>query len=124
MSKLTKEKIELIKKFAVMFDCTCERNGVEITLEQAIDIFNGEVPQIKNIEERRLDFIETIKPFVIKYGPEMLNKFYKYWSVNEGNKMRYEKQNTWDISQRLVKWHQNDIEYQRKRYIQELNRKM
>lgn len=124
MPKLTDEKIKLIKSFAERFDCSFEYEGKEISFEQAIDVFNGEQPKAKTIDERRRDFADSMRPFVIKYGSDMLNKFYRYWATQEGNKMKFEKQKTWVLEQRLSKWYQNDLEYQRKAYIQQLNSKL
>ncbi len=124
MSKLTKQKIELIRQFAERFDCSFEVDGKEITLEQAIDVFNGEQPKEKTLEERRADFVESLRPYAVKYGSDMLNKFYKYWAVVYGNEMKFEGQKSWDVEKRLAKWYQNDLEYERQRYIQQLNSKL
>lgn len=41
----------------------------------------------KTIEERKKDFAESLKPHLEKYGRDMLNDFYRYWTeINDGGK--------------------------------------
>jgi len=66
-----------------------------------------------NINERKLKFADTLKPFVEKYGEKMIfgpTGFYSYWTEpNKSNtKFRMETEKTWDISRRLATWAQND----------------
>lgn len=124
MAKLTDVQINLIKKFAERFDCEFEDNGNLVTFEQAIAKFNGEQPKVKPIADRKKEFADTIRPYITKYTKEMLNKFYKYWCKEEGYKMKFEKQTSWNLDQRLAKWYQNDLEYERQRYIQQLNNRL
>lgn len=124
MAKLTDVQINLIKNFADRFDCEFENNGIIVPFEQAISIFNGEQPKSKSLEERKKDFGDTVRPHVDKYTKEMLNKFYKWWSKKEGYKMKFEKEASWDLERRLANWYRNDLEYERQRYIKELNNRM
>lgn len=66
----------------------------------------------KNIEERKRDFIERLKPYVEIYGKDMLNDFYRYWAqVNDnGTKMLWEKQKCFEINLRLATWKKNETE--------------
>ncbi len=66
----------------------------------------------KTIAERKKDFSERLKPFLEKYGRDMLNDFYLYWvEANENGKMmRFEKETTWDTSLRLARWYKNNKE--------------
>jgi hypothetical protein len=63
----------------------------------------------KPLSERKEDFKQTLVPYVEKYGRDMLNEFFKYWT--ESNKsetaFRYEGQKFWDLSKRLTTWHKN-----------------
>jgi hypothetical protein len=61
---------------------------------------------IKNIEERKKDFALALKPFLEEYGKELLNDFYFYWTEHGENdkKLRFEKEKTFGISQRLRTW--------------------
>jgi hypothetical protein len=65
----------------------------------------------KTIEERMEVLKKGLEPFLEKYGREMLNNFYLYWTEpNEtGKKMRFESQKFFDISRRLVTWHSLNV---------------
>lgn len=68
---------------------------------------NNKVLNIKNnIEERKLKFADALKPFLDEYGRDMLNDFYFYWTEHGENdkKLRFEKEKTFGISQRLRTW--------------------
>lgn len=72
---------------------------------------NDNVNVIKsNIEERKLKFASTLKPFTEIYDKTMLNDFYKYWTEpNKSNsKFKQELEKTWDLSRRLETWAKND----------------
>jgi hypothetical protein len=64
------------------------------------------------IEERKLKFADTLKPFLELYGKEMLNEFYAYWVEHnpKGKKMRFEMERAWGIERRLATWHKNKLE--------------
>jgi hypothetical protein len=63
-----------------------------------------------NIEQRKLKFADTLKPFVEKYGKEFLHAFYKYWTQpnKSGTKFKQELEKTWEVSYRLETWARND----------------
>ena len=66
-------------------------------------------PKQKGVEERKLDFIELMKPYQTKYSKALLNDFYSYWteiSAN-GKKMRFEKEKVFDVGRRLGTWFRN-----------------
>lgn len=60
----------------------------------------------RNIDERKQDFYEELKPFVETYGKEMLRAFYDYWTQpnHQKTKLGFEIQKTWDIEARLRTW--------------------
>ncbi len=62
------------------------------------------------IDERKLKFADTLKPFVEKYGKDLLNSFYKYWTQpNRSNtKFKQELEKTWQLDYRLETWAKND----------------
>jgi hypothetical protein len=68
---------------------------------------NVNVNENKNIEERKLKFADALKPFLDEYGRELLNDFYFYWTEHGENdkKLRFEKEKTFGISQRLRTWY-------------------
>jgi len=61
------------------------------------------------IDERKLKFADTLKPFLELYGKEMLNEFYAYWTEHnpKGKKMRFEMERAWGIERRLATWNKN-----------------
>ena len=63
-----------------------------------------------NIDERKLKFASTLKPFIDLYGKELLNEFYKYWTEpNKSNtKFKQELERTWSLERRLDTWAKND----------------
>lgn len=66
----------------------------------------------KTLEERKVEFHKALKPFVEKYGENLIEEFYNHWAqVNEGGtKMHWEKQKTFEIARRLATWKKNDDE--------------
>jgi hypothetical protein len=58
------------------------------------------------IEQRRQTFAEGLKTYVDKYGRDMLNDFYRYWSEpNQSNtKLKFEMEKTWALNLRLETW--------------------
>jgi len=66
--------------------------------------------KINNIDERKLKFASTLKPFIDIYGKDFLNDFYKYWTEpNKSNsKFKQELEKTWSLERRLETWAKND----------------
>ena len=69
--------------------------------------------EVKNIEDRKKDFSNSLKPFVKEYGETMVKAFYEYWAESNpgANKFRKEMNKTFDINLRLKKWHQNELNF-------------
>lgn len=70
---------------------------------------------IENIEERKSKFYDSISLFVNEYPKKMLREFYDYWTEhgNKDKKMRFEKEKTFGIEQRLRTWYnRNPKQYQ------------
>jgi hypothetical protein len=65
----------------------------------------------KTIEQRKQEFAELLKPFVDVYGKDMLNDFYAYWTEHGLNdkKLKFEKEKTFGIPQRLKRWSSNNF---------------
>lgn len=61
-------------------------------------------------------FAESIRPYVGKYGPDMCNAFYQYWTEpnRTGTKMRWELERTWSIGGRLAKWKTYEPQFESK----------
>lgn len=69
-----------------------------------------EKEQKLNINERKQIFYLSLSKYLNEYGEEMINDFFGYWSEHGENdkKMRFEKQTTFGISQRLKTWARNE----------------
>lgn len=69
-----------------------------------------------NIENRKLSFASTLKPFLEKYGKETLNDFYKYWTEpnRSGTKFKMEMEKTWSLELRLSTWASNESKFGKK----------
>lgn len=63
-----------------------------------------------NIETRKINFANSLKPFLDTYGKDTLNDFYFYWTEHgeKDKKMRYEKEKSFDIKLRLKRWTKNE----------------
>ncbi len=60
----------------------------------------------KNIEDRKNKFYDSLTIFVSEFPKEMIRDFYNYWSEHgiHDKKMRFEKEKTFGIKQRLTVW--------------------
>ena len=72
------------------------------------------------IDSRKLKFASTLKPFVEKYGKEMIREFYEYWTEpNKSNtKFRQELEKTWSLERRLDTWASNQKSFEIKKPTQ------
>jgi len=96
-----------------------EANASNLKQNEANEAVNDTVKDtvIKhNIDSRKLKFADTLKPFVEKYGKEMIRAFYDYWvEPNKSNtKFRQELQKTWDLKRRLETWSSNNLNFKPK----------
>lgn len=67
-------------------------------------------------KKEKIDFAkqnlhQSLKPFLEKYGKDMLNDFFLYWTEpNQTNtKLKYEMEKTWSIEARLNTWSKRDF---------------
>lgn len=81
---------------------------VEVKEKEEVEV--KEKLKINNIDERKLKFASTLKPFINIYGKDLLNDFYKYWTEpNKSNtKFKQELEKTWSLERRLETWVKND----------------
>ena len=63
-----------------------------------------------NIEERKVNFANSLKPYLSIYGKDMLNDFYGYWTQHgdKDKKFLAEKQKSFGIERRLETWKRNE----------------
>lgn len=68
-------------------------------------------PKKKSIEERKSEFGEKLANFKGEYSNDMLLAFYNYWTEHGDNdiKMRFEKEKTFGVTQRLATWKRIDF---------------
>jgi hypothetical protein len=66
-----------------------------------------------NIAERKLKFSTSLQPFLNKYGKDLLNNFYKYWTEENksGTKFKQELEQTWNLERRLETWSANELKF-------------
>jgi len=67
---------------------------------------NDNVNKNNNIEDRKNKFYDSLAIFVSEFPKEMIRDFYNYWSEHgiHDKKMRFEKEKTFGIKQRLTVW--------------------
>ena len=94
------------------------KSATDIVANVAV-IDNVNVKEINNsIDIRKLKFADTLKPFLDKYGKEMIRKFYDYWTEpNKSNtKFKQELQKTWDVKRRLDSWSSNNFDNKKQQH--------
>ena len=77
----------------------------------------------EKVNKKENEFKETIKPFVRKYGKDICNNFYLYWTEpnKSKTKLRYEMEKTWDVKRRLANWANRDKTFNAKSNVTEPN---
>jgi len=75
------------------------------------NIYSDKIKKESKNEDRKEWLKKGLEPFLEKYGKEMLNSFYLYWTEGDktGKKMRFESEKFFDISRRLVTWHSRNV---------------
>ena len=58
------------------------------------------------LKDKKQKFYEDCKPYLAKYPKEMLRRFYNYWTEmnKSGTRLKFELQQTFEISKRLATW--------------------
>jgi hypothetical protein len=80
------------------------------------DIVKVKDKVIESIEERKNKFYDSLSLFVDEYPKEMLREFFNYWTEHgiKDKKLRFEKEKTFGIEQRLRTWYnRNPKQYQK-----------
>lgn len=93
-----------------------ERNATALKSQSENDAIREDKiikDKTNNIDERKLKFASTLKPFVDIYGKELIREFYNYWTEpNKSNtKFRQETEKAWSLERRLETWAKNDINF-------------
>jgi hypothetical protein len=76
-----------------------------------------------SLETRSLAFKESLRPFISKFGVDMVKNFYNYWSEpnQTKTKMLFEMQKTWDTSRRLDNWSKRESTFALKQDLKPKN---
>jgi hypothetical protein len=76
----------------------------------------------ETIEHRKNKFYDSLTVFVSEFPKEMIRDFFNYWSEHGTNdkKMRFEKEKTFGINQRLRTWHSRNPDQYSKNQIDPL----
>lgn len=71
---------------------------------------NNNSINIELLNKRKIEFSETLSPFLPKYGKDMLNDFFRYWTEPNKSltKLKFELQKTWSVELRLSTWDRNN----------------
>ena len=113
--------VELVTKKIqdILTPCTDSTDSVLPQSSFCTQVYNIDNKKEKNnkkekkgtIEDRKEWLKKGLEPFLEKYGREVLNDFYLYWTEpNEtGVKIRYESQKFFDISRRLSTWQSRSV---------------
>jgi hypothetical protein len=80
-----------------------------LTANQLKELFKYE--ELADIETRRKEFADTLRPYVDTYGSDMIKAFYTYWAAGK-IKMAWEKEKSWHLPQRLSTWERNNRKFQ------------
>lgn len=67
----------------------------------------------KSLDERLRDFKLSLIPYMENYGQPMLKDFCEYWTEKNqnGKKMRFEMERTFEVTRRLAKWKRKADEF-------------
>lgn len=97
-------------KKSITTDNTVINPITNITDTVTVNVTDTVTVKENTIEHRKLKFADSLKPFLEKYGKDLCNDFYKYWTQpnKSGSKFKQELEKTWELSYRLERWSQND----------------
>lgn len=64
----------------------------------------------EKVNKKEVEFKKSIQPFIERYGKDICNNFYLYWTEpnKSKTKLRYEMEKTWDVKRRLANWANRD----------------
>lgn len=87
--------------------------GSKVTINN-IDCYKILIPKSDTLsdtlEARKHAFGEKLIPYIEQYGKVLIREFFDYWTEHNenGKKMRFEKEKTFEISRRLARWSKNN----------------
>jgi hypothetical protein len=79
------------------------------SLKQGSSIKEEDKDKEYNIAERKQKFASNLTSYVDIYGKQMIREFYDYWTEHgeKDKKMRFEKQTSFNLEARLIRWNKN-----------------
>lgn len=115
-------KTKALKEFVKeQFDYEIDLKNEQVikqVFEQVFELYRNENENenrsiSKDIKERELIFKTNVSEFKTKYPIETLRAFFNYWSEpdHSNKKMKFEKQDTFDIERRLLTWVKNESSF-------------
>lgn len=114
-----KSYFKLLPKFDLFYTNDTEKNPTYLGKKSVLTSEKNPNPiyidehstnnMLPSTEERRVKFIETVRPYLKEYGQDMCDSFVDYWTepTRDGKKMLFELKPTWSISGRLATWFKN-----------------
>lgn len=102
-----RQQAEKIVKTEQVPEVIEEQQEVVVEVMTAPSTLPVKTPSVKKtLEERCLEFRNSLMPFLSEYGKEMITEFYNYWTEPNPSKtkMRFEMEKTWDTARRLETW--------------------
>ena len=87
----------------------------EIKEKEVENIYIQKGSSASDLVERKKAFLAECEQFVERYGRDVVNDFYAYWSEESvrDQKMLWEYQRTWSTAKRMFKWSRNSINVDR-----------
>ena len=90
----------------------CERIKVHANHADSVSVSDSDSVIIKEERKKKTtttrqeDFYNSLIPFLDSHPKERIKSFYNYWSeiTQDGKKMRFELEKTWEVSKRLTTW--------------------
>ena len=77
--------------------------------QSTVSINKQETIKQITIEQRKQEFAYSLQPYLEKYGKDLLNEFYLYWTEPTLNnkKLKFELEKTFSLDRRLNNWSKN-----------------
>lgn len=107
------DRRETLKHILEAYRCNPTPEQLGAAIEGIEELFADCETQTIPLEERKREFLDSIRPYLDKYGKDMCNAFGKYWLEisPRGRKYRFEKERVFDVGKRLATWEKNNRKF-------------